>query len=206
MRTSWKVGLATGVADPVPRATPRTNVVLPAPSSPLSRTISPRRSLSPSASPADSVYAGEVVIRSRKVVVAALAQRQVGAVGPDHADRASGGHDPDRVEPRVDEVGLGAYADELGFLSAGKGVLDRGPRRPRHFGRADDAAVARNRGELLHLSQQPVRDVAAAELGPVEDGACFEPRLGEERPALAKRDGRRPQRTAHPHRPSGLHP
>src|SRR5438046_9495756 len=74
MRTSWKVGLATDAFDPVPRATPRTKVVLPAPSSPLRRTTSPPRNCSPSTMPERSVSAGELVICSSKVVVAGLAQ------------------------------------------------------------------------------------------------------------------------------------
>src|ERR1051325_4230196 len=70
MRTSWKVGLATSAREPVPWATPRTKVVLPAPSSPTSNTTSPVPNLSPSSIPACSVSAGEFVTSSGKVVVA----------------------------------------------------------------------------------------------------------------------------------------
>src|SRR5260370_15464272 len=85
MRTSWNVGLATGAAEPVPRATPRTKVVFPAPSSPLSRTRSPLRRPRPSSSPAASVSSAAEV--SRKVVVAEVAHLQRGAVYTDHLER-----------------------------------------------------------------------------------------------------------------------
>src|SRR5438067_3020656 len=71
MARRWKVGLATGDLEPVPCATPRTKVVLPAPSSPVRRTTSPERNVSPSSMPARSVSAGELLTRSGKVVVAA---------------------------------------------------------------------------------------------------------------------------------------
>src|SRR5260370_25561539 len=89
MRTSWNVGLATDAAEPVPRATPRTKVVFPAPSSPFSRTRSPLRRRRPRSSPAASV--SSVAEVSRKVVVAEVVDLQRGAVYTEHLDRRIGG-------------------------------------------------------------------------------------------------------------------
>src|SRR5256885_4639060 len=94
MRTSWKVGLATGAFEPVPRATPRTNVVLPAPSSPVRRTTSPERSLSPNSMPARSVSAAEFeTCPSGKVVVTGALQ-----LCPDDLHGFVGGHHANDVE------------------------------------------------------------------------------------------------------------
>src|SRR2546430_14476901 len=70
MRTSWNVGLWTCASEPVPRAMPRTNVVLPEPSGPASRTRSPAFRRDPVCSPSASVSAAEAVVTSPKVVVA----------------------------------------------------------------------------------------------------------------------------------------
>src|SRR2546430_2367676 len=70
MRTSWKVGLWTCASEPVPRAMPRTKVVLPEPSGPASRIRSPAFRREPVCSPSASVSAAEAVVTSRKVVVA----------------------------------------------------------------------------------------------------------------------------------------
>src|SRR6266581_8709575 len=70
MRTSWNVGLWTCASEPVPRAMPRTNVVLPEPSGPASSTRSPAFNRDPVSSPSASVSAAEAVVTSRKVVVA----------------------------------------------------------------------------------------------------------------------------------------
>src|SRR3954468_25029718 len=56
------VGLVTGTATPSARSAPRTNVVLPAPSSPETSTTSPGRRLAASSAPARSVASGPSVI------------------------------------------------------------------------------------------------------------------------------------------------
>src|SRR6476469_1245411 len=56
-----KVGLVTLAVTPSARQAPRTNVVLPAPSSPLTSTTSPARSPAASRAPAASVCSGELL-------------------------------------------------------------------------------------------------------------------------------------------------
>src|SRR5258708_6380405 len=70
MGASVNGGLCTCSSDPVPRATPRTNVVLPEPRGPASSTRSPAFKRDPVSSPSASVSAAEAVVTSRKVVVA----------------------------------------------------------------------------------------------------------------------------------------
>src|SRR5713226_4088469 len=111
MRTSWKVGLATGAADPQPLAIPRTNVVLPAPSSPLRRTRSPWRRRRPSSSPAASVSPGDEV--SSEVVVATHLKVEIATVSADHADLWIQCHHADRPHARVDHPVLRPDAHEL---------------------------------------------------------------------------------------------
>src|SRR2546423_6131254 len=133
MRTSWKVGLATGALDPVPCATPRTKVVLPAPSSPTRRTTSPARSRSPRSIPARSVSAAELAtnsVPSGKVVVARPAKLDRGSAGVDDLDLAVLavlGHRPHDVEPCLSDQVLGPDADELRLLAARERVFHRRP-------------------------------------------------------------------------------
>src|SRR5437868_2370054 len=124
MRTSWKVGLATGAFEPVPWATPRTNVVLPAPSSPVRSTTSPECNLSPSSIPACSVSAGEPLTRSGKVVVAARLE-----VSPGHGHGARVRQRADRMQAGLLDRDLRPYADQLGLLPTRQRVLERGSRR-----------------------------------------------------------------------------
>src|SRR5713226_2481330 len=111
MRTSWKVGLATGAADPMPLAIPRTNVVLPAPSSPLMRTRSPWRRRRPSSSPTASVSSGDEV--SSEVVVATHPELEITTVRADDTDLWINRHQPDRPQPGVDDLVLGPDAHQL---------------------------------------------------------------------------------------------
>src|SRR6266702_7655783 len=123
MRTSWNVGLATGASEPVPRATPRTNVVFPAPSSPLSRTRSPLRRRRPSSSPAASVSSAADV--SRKVVVAEVMELQRRAVCTEHLDRGVVGEIPEWPQAGGADGVLRPDANQLGLLAAGQGLLER---------------------------------------------------------------------------------
>src|SRR6266568_8821341 len=127
MRTSWNVGLATCAIDPAPWATPRTNVVLPAPSSPVSSTTSPCRSLSPSSIPARSVSAGELVTSSGKVVVAAALK-----VRADHPHVLLRGQLADDLEPCLGDGAIRAHADKL-FLLPSRHRLDLHPSPPPRF-------------------------------------------------------------------------
>src|SRR5258708_15672476 len=99
MRTSWKVGLATGAADPQPLAIPRTYVVLPAPSSPFRRTRSPLRRRLPTSSPAASVSSGAEV--SREVIVATGLELHITTVCADHPNAWIDGHQSHPPHPRV---------------------------------------------------------------------------------------------------------
>src|SRR5712692_1507576 len=204
MRTSWKVGLATGACEPVPWVTPRTNVVLPAPSSPVSRTTSPTPIRAPSCLPSSSVSAGEFVTRSGKVVVARAAQDDRCAAGVHYLDDAVGGQLAHRLQARLLEECLGADADELGLLAAGQRIFQRSPRRPRHVLGPDHAADSRHGGEFLHLADEAVRDVAAAQAELVEAAAFLELGHEAEGSALAQRDGGGPERSSHRDGPSGL--
>src|SRR5438552_12648284 len=60
-----KLGLVTGSRTPSARAAPRTSVVLPVPSSPLTSTTSPPTSPALSSAPIDSVSAGAEVSSTR---------------------------------------------------------------------------------------------------------------------------------------------
>src|SRR5438874_3015267 len=80
---------------PRPRARPRTKVVLPAPSGPSSRSMSPPRRCAARRAAAASVSSGELVTISAEVVVAALALLAV------DQDPAVAGEGPDdREGPR----------------------------------------------------------------------------------------------------------
>src|SRR6266852_1396205 len=120
MRTSVKVGLCTCSSDPVPRATPRTNVVLPEPSGPARRTRSPAFKRDPVSSPSASVSAAEAVVTSRKVVVAT--PRNLGSF---EIHRALPREHPDGGEPGASNDVLGPHAHELHLLPARQRVIDR---------------------------------------------------------------------------------
>src|SRR5438445_13832312 len=191
MRTSWNVGLATGALDPVPSATPRTKVVFPAPSSPLSRTTSPDRSLFPQIRPRSSVWAAELVVTSGKVVVTGAGERDRRAARIDDLDRRIFGQHPDRLQARLPEKLGRSGAHELGLLAAGQCILGRGSRRARHVLAPQHGAHARHRSEFLHLADEPVRDVAAAKPKLVEAATLLN--AGDEpvRAAFAQRYGGR---------------
>src|ERR1041384_4648224 len=144
MRTSWKVGLATSAREPVPWATPRTKVVLPAPSSPTSNTTSPVPNLSPRSMPACSVSAGECVTSSGKVVVAGRLELQA---DDQHLglDRAS----PDHLQAGLAHGVLRPNAHELCLFPARERLFDRGSRSTRYVGGLEDESDTRHRGELL---------------------------------------------------------
>src|SRR4029077_18540848 len=122
MRTSWKVGLATGAADPQPLAIPRTKVVLPAPSSPYRRTRSARRRRRPSSSPASSVSLGDDV--SSEMVVATDLQVEIKTVGADNANRRPGRHHADRAHAGVDHLVLGSDTHQLGLFPTRQRILE----------------------------------------------------------------------------------
>src|SRR5579859_5320144 len=142
--------------------------------------MSPRHSLRPRASPAASVSAGVLVTSSSKVVIAARAQLKVSAVGADRADRSLLGHDPDRPEAGPDQLLLGTDAHELCLLAAGERILDRRSRRPGDLMGLDHTAATGHRGELLHLPDEPVRNVPAAQSSLVVEGAFGKLGVGKE--------------------------
>src|SRR5712691_4128009 len=197
MRTSWNVGLATGAAEPVPRATPRTKVVFPAPSSPLSRTRSPVRRRRPSSSPAASVSSAAEV--SRKVVVAEVMELQRGAVCTEHLDRGVVGEIAEWLQSGATDGILRPNANQLGLLTACQGLLERCTIRDRNLGGADHGTRARKGDELVHLAQEAVGNITAAEPRRVQLAAFGEKRLQSERPALAKGDGSGPEGTGDRH-------
>src|SRR5689334_25408668 len=97
------VGLTTGSATPSARAAPRTKVVLPAPSSPETRTTSPGERRSASFAPAASVSAGPEVRSDKR---------------PAHADPQAdaGDHEPgaeQRQDARI-RTRAGELAREIG--------------------------------------------------------------------------------------------
>src|SRR3954467_6047330 len=83
-RPMVNVGLVTGPSKPSARAAPRTNVVLPAPISPSSRTTSPGRSVAASAAPAASVAAALVVVELSSGALRGVAHAQAGADEHEH--------------------------------------------------------------------------------------------------------------------------
>src|SRR5260370_38391499 len=197
MRTSWNVGLATDVSEPVPRATPRTNVVFPTPSSPLSRTRSPLRRRRPSSSPAASVSSAAEV--SRKVVVAELMELQRGAVYTEHLDRRVVGEIPERPQSGATDGILGPDANQLGLLAACQGVFERRTIRDRDLGGAAHGTGARKGDELVHLAQEAVGAVTAARPRRVQLAASCQPRVESKRAAFAKGDGSGPEGTGDRH-------
>src|SRR5437773_10671028 len=118
MRTSWNVGLWTCASEPVPRAMPRTNVVLPEPSGPASSTRSPAFRRDPVCSPSASVSAAEAVVTSRKVVVATPCYLRAFEI-----HRPLSREDADRGEPGVANDVLRPHAHELDLLPARQRVL-----------------------------------------------------------------------------------
>src|SRR6266478_876915 len=200
MRTSWNVGLATDAAEPVPRATPRTKVVFPAPSSPLSRTRSPLRRRRPSSSPAASVSSAAEV--SRKVVVAEVLDLQRGAVYTEHLDRRVVGEIPEWPQSGAADGILRPDADQLRLLAACQSLLQRCTIRDRHLTGADHGTRARKGDELVHLAQEAVGDVTAAEPCRVQLATFDEQRLQSKRAALAKGDRSGPEGTGDRHRPA----
>src|SRR3982074_1132869 len=134
MRTSWNVGLATGADEPMPRATPRTNVVFPAPSSPVSRTRSPGRRRLPKRSPKASVSAGDFVTWSRKVVIAAEPHFHRLATGVHDHDRGILGEEAERSQSGAVDQLFGTDTHELGFFAAGQRVLPGRPFSDRDLG------------------------------------------------------------------------
>src|SRR5947208_2637490 len=97
----------------MPCATPRTSVVLPAPSSPVSRTTSPGRSRSPRRRPISSVSAGLFVVTSGKVVVAAGGQLDRRVPGVNHPHDAVVGQCSHDLESRLLDELVGTGALEL---------------------------------------------------------------------------------------------
>src|SRR5207247_1539119 len=194
MRTSWNVGLWTCASEPVPRAMPRTNVVLPEPSGPASSTRSPAFRRDPVCSPSASVSAAEAVVTSRKVVVATC--RYLGALEihlalpREHADHGEAGL-PDQV--------FGTDAHELHLLPARQRVLERCAVGHRDVVSAEVASAARHLRELLHLSNKTVRNIAAAESQLVEALAFLEQRLESQRLSLSECERRAAERPRHRH-------
>src|SRR6266446_10845133 len=158
MRTSVKVGLCTCSSDPVPRATPRTNVVLPEPSGPASSTRSPAFKRDPVSSPSASVSAAEAVVTSRKVVVATP-----GNLGAFENHCALPREDADGGQPGAAHDVLGPHAHELHLLPARQRVLERCSRSERDVAGAEVAPAARHLRELFHLPSKTVRNIAAAQ-------------------------------------------
>src|SRR5437899_12600914 len=202
MRTSWKVGLATGAADPVPRAIPRTNVVLPAPSSPFRRTRSPRRRRRPSSSPAPSVWAGDEV--SREVVVANEPHLHRFLVWADHSNLGVACERADGSHARLLDHGFGASAHKLGLLTARERVQGGRALSHGHLRGTDDASAPGELRELLHLTYQAVRDVATTESRVVQAPAFGKQRLKAEGALLTKRYRGGAQRTRDRDRPTRL--
>src|SRR6185295_2195282 len=113
-----KVGLVTGPPTPSARAAPRTNVVLPAPSSPETRTTSPGRRRAASRAARASVSAADPVSVAA-MGGAAAPQRQPGE-HQRHADQSHG----DDVEPGARELAGGGAR----LLRGGGGRRRRGRR------------------------------------------------------------------------------
>src|SRR5713101_4899992 len=199
MRTSVKVGLCTCSSDPVPRATPRTNVVLPEPSGPASSTRSPAFKREPVSSPSASVSAAEAVVTSRKVVVATprnLSTCEINRALPrEHADGGEPGAANDVLRP---------HAHELRLLSARERVIEGRSRRDRDIAGAEVASTARHLRELFHLPNKTVRNIAAAQAELVEALAFVEQRLQSEGSSLSESERGAAERAGNRHRPTGL--
>src|SRR5918994_6104459 len=119
------VGLVTGPVTPSSRSAPRTNVVLPAPSSPETSTTSPGDRVAASSAPARSV-ASALEVRT-------AAQGDAG-----REEHAAGERDPARVDARARELlgrGRGRLRGRLGRARRrrrrGRGLARRGLRRCR---------------------------------------------------------------------------
>src|SRR5712692_6073578 len=199
MRTSVNVGLCTCSSDPVPRATPRTNVVLPDPRGPASSTRSPAFRRDPVSSPSASVSTAEAVVTSRKVIVATpcnLGAFEIhGALPREH---------PDCGEPGTANDVLTPHAHELHLLPARQRVFERCSRRDRDVVGAEVASAARHLRELFHLANKAVRNIAAAQAKPVEALAFVEQWLQSEGSSLSEGERGPAERAGHRHRPTGL--
>src|SRR3954469_11778236 len=137
-----KVGLVTGTPTPSARAAPRTKVVLPAPSSPETRTTSPGRRRAASCAARASV-SGADPVSVAAMGGAATPQREPG----EHERHADQGHGDD-VEAGARQLarrrgrllrrrggrrgrGRGGGGLRRGLLLGGLGLLLRGRRRLR---------------------------------------------------------------------------
>src|SRR5216683_1775062 len=199
MRTSVNVGLWTCSSDPVPRATPRTKVVLPEPSGPASSTRSPALRRDPVSSPSASVSAAESVVTSRKVVVATPSN-----LGAFKIHCALAREHADVDEPSPANHVLRPHAYELHLLPARQRVLERCSRCDRDVAGAEVASAARHHRELFHLPSKTVRNIAAAQAELVEALAFVEERLQSEGSSLSESERGTAERAGNRHRPTGL--
>src|SRR6266853_332960 len=199
MRTSVNVGLCTCSSDPVPRATPRTKVVLPEPSGPASSTRSPAFKRDPVSSPSASVSAAEAVVTSRKVVVAT--PRNLGAF-ENHCALSS--EDANGGEPGAANDVLGPDAHELHLFPARQRVLERCSCCYGNVAGLEVAPAARHLRELFHLPSKSVRNIAAAKTELVQALAFVEHRLQSEGSSLSESERGATERTGHRHRPTRL--
>src|SRR5687767_5640159 len=100
-----KLGLVTGVVTPSARHAPRTNVVLPLPSSPLTRTMSPGRSVFASSAPSRSVSAEEAELLFIRIGLGDVLRDQLRKpvdVGAQQVEHGRGAQRRGGVEQRVE--------------------------------------------------------------------------------------------------------
>src|SRR5215213_10926684 len=112
-----KVGLVTGPVTPSARSAPRTNVVLPAPSSPESSTTSPGRSSRASSAPSASVSAADAVCSAGDAIGGAAPERQAR-----HEQHPAAGRDETGVGPGARERRRGRRDARGGRGGAGVGL------------------------------------------------------------------------------------
>src|SRR5436190_19325720 len=144
------VGLVTGSRTPRAWAAPRTNVVLPAPSSPATSTTSPGWSSAARAAPSASVSAAEAVRCAPAALLGALTQAQAEA---DAGEQEAG-------TGERDEAGLGAGGRKL--LTAASARAARGC-----AGLAGRRARERRRGAALATGPaRPARATGSAGAAP----------------------------------------
>src|SRR5215472_8380883 len=163
----------TSSGAPTPRASPRTNVVLPAPISPWSSRRSPRLRCTARRSAAASVASGDPVDTSREVVVATLTHRDLAPVRAHHHDPAVArepAHLPEALRQRR------PAADELHLLAAGERPFGTRFSSPRDGVEPQPGPHAGRCRELVQLPDEAIADVAAAETGRRQLRAQAQPR------------------------------
>ncbi|OLC48815.1 MAG: hypothetical protein AUH82_02135 [Chloroflexi bacterium 13_1_40CM_4_65_13] len=109
-----------------------------------------------------------------------------------------GSHYADGSHTSVHKFVFGPHTHQLRLLPTRQRILYGRARGHRHFSDTNDASHPRHRGIFLHLANQPVRDVATAQLSLVQTAPFLELGIGKEDAPLTQRKRRGAERARNP--------